>query len=60
MNRILITVAALTVVAACHSHAHVDSPSTTAAPVGPARTQAEPVWSPSPPTTNGQMPFNPR
>ena len=56
MKRILM-LAALTV--ACHNQTHVDNPSTTAAPVGPARTQAEPVWSPSPTTTNQQMPFNP-
>jgi len=51
-------VAALMV--ACHDHTHVDNPSTTAATVGPAHTQAQPVWSPAPPTTNPQMPFDPR
>jgi len=56
MKRILM-LAALTV--ACH-HAHVDAPSTTSATVGPARTQAQPVWSPGPTTTNSQMPFDPQ
>ena len=57
MKRILILAALML---ACHDHTHVDSPSTTAATVGPARTQAQPVWSPAPPTTNPQMPFDPR
>jgi len=58
MKRILM-LAALTV--ACHSQTHVDTTtSTTNATVGPARTQAQPVWSPSPTTTNQQMPFNTR
>jgi hypothetical protein len=57
MKRILM-LAALTV--ACHNHVHVDSPSITSAPVGPARTQAQPVWSPAPTTTNSQMPFDVR
>jgi len=54
----ILILAALAV--ACHGHTHVDAPSTTAATVGPARTQAQPVWSPSPTTTNSQMPFDPR
>jgi hypothetical protein len=55
MKRILM-LAALAV--ACHNQTHVDAPSTTAATVGPARTQAEPVWTPGPPTTSSQMPFD--
>ena len=56
MKRIVI-LAALAV--ACHNQTHVDAPSTTSATVGPARTQAQPVWSPAPPTTNPQLPFDP-
>ena len=57
MKRILFIA---TLALACHNQTHVDNPSTTSATVGPARTQAQPPWSPGPPTTNPQVPFDPR
>jgi hypothetical protein len=57
MKRILMLA---TLALACHNQTHVDSPSTTSATVGPARTQAQPVWSPGPTTSSSQMPFDPR